>query len=128
MLFVFIFLQPDLDQLEEHYSALSNDELVEDSPSVGLPCVVRFKDDARFYRSQILSIRGQFAQVLFVDYGNEQETALKELKRIHPRFLKFPQLVNFGIAVFNNKLTHFFVDFKNVDLAVQIEQCQHARC
>jgi tudor domain-containing protein 1/4/6/7 len=92
---VFLLLKLSLDELEEYYMALSSDELVEDSPSVGLPCVVKFKDDSRFYRSQILSIRGQFASVLFVDYGNEQETALKELKRIHPRFLNFPQLVKF---------------------------------
>ncbi|KAK4011675.1 hypothetical protein OUZ56_020794 [Daphnia magna] len=84
--------QKELDQLGEYYTALSSSELVEDSPSVGLPCVVRFKDDDRFYRSQILSIHGNFAQVLFVDYGNEQETPLKELKRIHPRFMKCPQL------------------------------------
>ena len=89
----FLLLQLSLDELEEYYTALPGDELFEDSPSVGLPCVVKFKDDSRFYRSQILSIRGQFATVLFVDYGNDQETALKELKRIHPRFLNFPQLV-----------------------------------
>jgi hypothetical protein len=98
--FLFVCLQPDLDQLEEHYLALSSDELVEDSPCVGLPCVVKFKDDGRFYRSEILSIRGSFANVIFVDYGNEQETALKELKRIHPRFLKFPQLVSFVLPPF----------------------------
>ncbi|XP_057380222.1 uncharacterized protein LOC130702570 isoform X2 [Daphnia carinata] len=84
--------QKELDKLGEYYTALSSTELIEDSPCVGLPCVVRFKADDRFYRSQILAICGNFAQVLFVDYGNEQETPLKDLKRIHPRFLKCPQL------------------------------------
>ena len=96
-LYLFVLSQHDLDKLHEHYSALASDELVEDSPSVGLPCVVRFEDDSRFYRSQILTIRGQFANVLFVDYGNEQETPLKELKRIHPQFLAFPKLVILGL-------------------------------
>lgn len=67
---------------------------MEDKPSVGLPCVVQYNEDKRFYRSQILSIRDQVAKVLFVDYGNEQDTPLSELKRIIPRFMELPQLVS----------------------------------
>ena len=55
------------------YSSLTVNELVEDSPKVGLPCVVRSIEDGKFYRSQILAILSEkkTAQVLFVDYGNE---------------------------------------------------------
>jgi len=77
------------------YSSLSANELVEDSPKVGLPCVVRFKEDGMFYRSQILTILpDKTAQVLFVDYGNEQITPLTDIKRIVPKFMKLPQLVS----------------------------------
>lgn len=72
---------------------MSANELMETEPTVGSPCVVRFTEDQRYYRSQIIAIRDQIAEVLFVDYGNEQDTPLSELKRMIPRFMQFPQLV-----------------------------------
>lgn len=86
--------QEKLDKLEEFYSALSPNELVEDEPSEGLACVVKFNDDGRYYRTRIISIEDDTAEVLFVDYGNMQTTPLTELKRIHPDFMEFPQLAS----------------------------------
>lgn len=86
--------QKELDRLEEFYSALTPAELEEDEPAVGLPCVVKYLEDGLYYRSRITSIDGDTAEVLFVDYGNSQKTPLNELKRIHPEFMKFPQLVS----------------------------------
>jgi Tudor domain len=84
----------NLDHLEEFYSSLGPNELKETEPSVGLLCVARFVEDQRFYRSQIIDIKGDVAQLLFVDYGNEQDdTPLQDLKRIVPDFLTFPKLV-----------------------------------
>jgi len=80
--------------MEKFYNSLSPDELLEDSPSVGLPCVARYQADGIYYRAQIHNIKGQFAKVIFVDYGNEQYTPLKELKRIIPSFLQIPKLVS----------------------------------
>ena len=75
--------------------------MVEDQPKAGMPCVVKFNEDGRFYRSRILSIRGQVAEILFVDYGNEQNTPIKDIKRIHPQLMKCPQLVSsFSYSVF----------------------------
>lgn len=106
----------------DYYTALSSGECVEDAPSVGLPCVVRFKADDRFYRSQILSIHGQFAQVLFVDYGNEQETPLKELKRIHPRFIQCPQMVCLVSYLIKFAIVLLFICILfYTDLAVQVK-------
>ena len=88
------YVQSNLDHLEEFYSSLGPDELKETEPSVGLLCVARYAEDQRFYRSQIIEIIGDVAQVLFVDYGNEQDdTPLQDLKRIVPDFLTFPKLV-----------------------------------
>ena len=85
-----------MEPLNAFYAALSPNELVEDSPKVGLPCVVQFKDDCIFYRSKIVAILpDKTAQILFVDYGNEQITPLKDIKRIVPKFMKLPQLVSF---------------------------------
>ena len=87
-------LQNDLDELTEFYSSLTANELVETSPRVGLPCVVRYLEDELFYRSRIIAMDHQTATVLFVDFGNEQPgTPLSDLKRIIPRFLQIPQLV-----------------------------------
>jgi Tudor domain len=83
-----------LDYLEEFYSSLGPNELKETEPYVGLMCVARFVEDQRFYRSKIIDIKGDVAQVLFVDYGNEQEdTPLQDLKRIVRDFVTFPPLV-----------------------------------
>jgi tudor domain-containing protein 1/4/6/7 len=82
-----------LEQLEKFYSSLSTNDLHEDQPSLGLPWVARFTDDGRYYRSQILSIVDDIADILFVDYGNQQKTPLSELKRITPCFMKLPRMV-----------------------------------
>ena len=40
-----------------------------------------------------MSIRGQTAQILFVDFGNKQDTHISKLKRIMPHFMMFLKLV-----------------------------------
>jgi hypothetical protein len=40
-----------------------------------------------------MSIRGLTAQILFVDFGNKQDTHISKLKTIVPRFMMFPKLV-----------------------------------
>ncbi|EFX87066.1 hypothetical protein DAPPUDRAFT_312582 [Daphnia pulex] len=84
--------QNQLEELEKFYSSLSPNDLHEYQPSLGLPCVARFTEDGRYYRSQILSIVDDIADILFVDYGNQQKTHLSELKRITPCFMEFPQM------------------------------------
>ena len=90
----FICTQVKLDQLEEFYSSLGGAVLAEEEPKVGLPCVTRFSEDGRFYRAQITAIHGKSANVVFVDYGNEEETPLAQLRRIVPVFTEFPRLVS----------------------------------
>ncbi|XP_057380096.1 tudor domain-containing protein 6-like [Daphnia carinata] len=84
--------QNQLEELENFYSSLSPNELQEDQPTVGLPCVVRFIEDGRYHRSQVLAIHDEVAEILFVDYGTKQNTPLSQLKRIIPLFMTFPQL------------------------------------
>ncbi|KAI9557906.1 hypothetical protein GHT06_014658 [Daphnia sinensis] len=84
--------QNQLEELEKFYSSLSPNELLEDKPSVGLPCVVRSTKEGRYHRSQILTIHDELAEILFIDYGTKQNTPLSQLKRIIPRFMTFPQL------------------------------------
>lgn len=67
--------------------------MVETEPRVGLPCVVRYTDDNQFYRSIILKLNERTAKVLFVDYGNTQDTPLGELKRMLSKFMQLPMMV-----------------------------------
>lgn len=86
--------------MNDSYASLLPNELVEESPKVGLPCVVKLKEDDVYYRSQIVAILpDKTAQILFVDYGNEQLTPLTNIKRIVPKFMKLPQLVSFKIEI-----------------------------
>jgi hypothetical protein len=105
-----------LEQLEKFYSSLSPNDLHEDQPSLGLPCVARFAEDGRYYRSQILSIVDDIADILFVDYGNQQKTPLPELKRITPCFMEFPQMVFLFRLYFEVILCNVLIFF--IDLAV----------
>ena len=79
---------------------------------MGLPCVARFTEDGRFYRSKILAIVDQVAKVLFVDYGNEQETPISQLRRMVTRFMQCRQLVtenlSFLTVSFSTNVTFFF--------------------
>lgn len=82
-----------MERLEKFYPALSPDDLHEDLPRPGIPCVARFDENGRYYRAEIIRIVDGYADLKFVDYGNQQKTPLSELKRITPGFMELPQMV-----------------------------------
>ena len=86
--------QDQLDLLEEFYSSLEDGALLENEPRVGLACVARYVEDGLFYRCQITAVNKTRTRVrlLFVDYGNEQEAAINEVRRIVPIFSRIPRL------------------------------------
>jgi hypothetical protein len=106
-----------LEELEKFYSSLSREEMMEEQPSLGLPCVARFTEDDRFYRSEILTIRGEIAELLFVDFGNKQTTPLSQVKRMVPRFLGFPKLVRRNVI-------HVFMLFLIIRYFFQAWNCK----
>jgi hypothetical protein len=67
--------------------------MIETEPQVGLPCVVRYTVDNQYYRSKILKLNDSAAKVLFVDYGNTQDTPLNEIKRMIAKYMDLPLLV-----------------------------------
>jgi len=92
---LYFLFKAELKSLHQSYASLSANELVEDSPKVGLPCVVRSEDNRKFYRSLITAILDKRrAKILFVDYGTEQETSLTDIKRMLPKYMKPPRLVS----------------------------------
>lgn len=57
---------------------------------VGAPCCARFPDDENWYRARVRSIKDKKVIVAYVDYGNEQEIDISDLRTITPDLLKLP--------------------------------------
>ena len=51
---------------------------------------MKFVDDSRWYRGEILQIKDQVVKVFFVDYGNTQRGPLKGVKVIDEEFVQLP--------------------------------------
>jgi hypothetical protein len=46
---------------------------------VGLDCLVKYREDGKWYRAIISDIKKVKIEILFVDYGNKQLCVLAEL-------------------------------------------------
>jgi tudor domain-containing protein 1/4/6/7 len=60
------------------------------NPEIGTLCVAQCIEDKSWYRSKILALDSQEAEVLFVDYGKKQKSQLSDLKAIEKTFLTLP--------------------------------------
>ena len=67
-------------------SSPANQKLV--SPKVGQPCVAMFSEDSTWYRGEVIALKGNSAQVRFVDFGNGEEMATGLLRRPTPELSK----------------------------------------
>ncbi|RWS23813.1 RING finger protein 17-like protein, partial [Leptotrombidium deliense] len=60
-------------------------------PQKNQPCVAKFKDNM-YYRALITKVHSpEKVSVMFVDFGNEEEKDLSELRRIKDEFLSLPK-------------------------------------
>lgn len=57
---------------------------------VGAACCARFPDDDNWYRARILTTNGNRVEVAYVDYGNEQEIDVADLRTITQDLIKLP--------------------------------------
>lgn len=57
---------------------------------IGTACCARFPDDDNWYRARIRDMRGKKVIVAYVDYGNEQEIEISDLRTITPDLIKLP--------------------------------------
>lgn len=57
---------------------------------VGAACCARFPDDGNWYRAKILELRAGKIVVAYVDYGNEQEVDISDLRAITPELIQLP--------------------------------------
>ncbi|XP_061714858.1 maternal protein tudor-like isoform X2 [Cydia pomonella] len=57
---------------------------------VGTACCARFPDDDKWYRAKVLGSNNKRVLVAYVDYGNEQEVNVSDLRTITTDLLKLP--------------------------------------
>lgn len=60
------------------------------TPKVGEVCVAKFSLDDEWYRAKVLSVNGSNATVLFIDYGNTEQTQSTRLAQIPAGFENLP--------------------------------------
>ena len=83
--------------LNQRYSS-SNDEVY--SPSVGELCVVRYCQDQRFYRAEVICVNNNgTVDVRFVDSGRREMVLVSQIRHIEPVFLTLPiQAIHFSLS------------------------------
>lgn len=79
-----------MNDLNSHYSQLSETESSIDSPVVGQSCVALY--EGMWYRANILGFSENDFTVHYVDYGNEETLEHSAVKQISPLFLKTTQV------------------------------------
>ncbi|KAK3602033.1 hypothetical protein CHS0354_015024 [Potamilus streckersoni] len=89
-----------MDQLHEHYSKLQAGQEALSSPTLGTPCVAQYSVDMGWYRAKITGLLSNgLAEVMFVDYGNNECLSKDLLKAIMPEFMNLPaQAILCGLA------------------------------
>ncbi|XP_026733663.1 maternal protein tudor-like isoform X2 [Trichoplusia ni] len=71
---------------------------------VGAACCARFPDDNNWYRARVRDNRGNKVVVTYVDYGNEQEVDVSDLRTITPELIKLPaQALKCALKGFENR-------------------------
>ncbi|XP_037971215.2 maternal protein tudor isoform X2 [Plutella xylostella] len=57
---------------------------------LGAACCAKFPDDGNWYRARVLNQQGGKVTVAYVDYGNEQEISVSDLRTITPELIQLP--------------------------------------
>ncbi|CAK1585968.1 unnamed protein product [Parnassius mnemosyne] len=71
---------------------------------VGAACCARFPDDDNWYRARVKDTRGKKVIVTYVDYGNEQEVDISDLRTITPELIRLPaQALKCALKGFEDK-------------------------
>ena len=56
--------------------------------SHGRPCVALFTDDEQWYRAEVISLDGNKLSAHFMDYGNDSQVNVKDVREITPELVK----------------------------------------
>ncbi|XP_059837816.1 tudor domain-containing 6 [Hypanus sabinus] len=58
--------------------------------SIGDSCACKYSEDDLWYRAEVKNINGNMLTLQYVDYGNEDDVELEQVKRIPKELLKIP--------------------------------------
>lgn len=89
----YVQLSDKIDELNAVMAAVKTHCENSSSPgelAVGSVCCARFPDDDNWYRAMVRGSRGKKVVVAYVDYGNEQEVDVNDLRTITPDLIKLP--------------------------------------
>ncbi|XP_039755732.1 maternal protein tudor-like isoform X2 [Pararge aegeria] len=71
---------------------------------VGAACCARFPDDDNWYRAIVRDMKGNRVVVAYVDYGNEQEVNVEDLRTITSDLIRLPaQAMKCALKGFENR-------------------------
>uniref|UniRef100_A0A668AAA8 Si:ch211-189e2.3 n=1 Tax=Myripristis murdjan TaxID=586833 RepID=A0A668AAA8_9TELE len=62
--------------------------MVPETLGPGSPCLALFDSDKQWYRAQVIGKTDNILSVLFIDYGNESEIDIKDMRQIPPTLLE----------------------------------------
>lgn len=89
----YIQLSDKIDELNAVMDAVKANCENSSSPGklpVGAICCARFPDDDNWYRAIVRGTKGDKVIVAYVDYGNEQEVDVGDLRTITPELIRLP--------------------------------------
>ncbi len=68
-------------------------------PKVGALCCARFSVDGQWYRAEVIAVKQDYCDVLFIDYGNFDKATLSNLAVCPPQLCSLPiQAVKCGLS------------------------------
>lgn len=115
----FVQLSDKIDELNAVMDAVRQHCENSSSPGelpVGAACCARFPDDNNWYRARVRDTRGKKVVVAYVDYGNEQEVDVSNLRTITPELVRLPaQALKCAL-----KVSSYFNKFKRVIFVISI--------
>lgn len=110
----FVQLSENIDKLNAVMEAVKAHCESSSSPGelpMGAACCARFPDDTNWYRARVIDTRRNKIIVAYVDYGNEQEVDVSDLRTITPELMRLPaQALKCALKV--SVSTIFFINKK----------------
>ncbi|XP_026195132.1 tudor domain-containing protein 6 isoform X2 [Anabas testudineus] len=68
--------------LTQEAGQAQHDMMVPETLDPGSPCLALFSSDNQWYRAQVIQRNGDTVRVLFVDYGNESDIDIKDVRSL----------------------------------------------
>ncbi|XP_047534824.1 maternal protein tudor-like isoform X1 [Vanessa atalanta] len=103
----YVQLSDKIDDLKAVMGAVKNHCENTSSPgelTVGSVCCARFPDDDNWYRAMVMETSGNKVVVAYVDYGNEQQVDISDLRTITPELTRLPaQAMKCALKGFENR-------------------------